>query len=97
VPAEVVMPARRTHEPARRICLQPPLVFAAIPDPILRAKHPPPAFAVEDRKVTHRNPESPRLQVAGAPLLDEELEADLCFSEWIDSQRWDYGRSAPIA
>jgi hypothetical protein len=97
VSPEVVMPTRRTHQPPRRISLQPPLVLAAVPDPVLRSQHPSPALTVENGEVTHRNPECARLQAARAPLLDQELEADLCLCERVNSQRGDYGRSASIA
>ena len=84
VPAEVVMPARRTHQPAWRICLQPPLVLAPVPDPVLRPEHPPPAFAVEHGKISHRHPKGARLQVPGLPLVDEMAISTLGLREWID-------------
>jgi hypothetical protein len=84
VSPKVVVPARRTYEPARRVRLQPSLVLAPVPDAILRPEHPSPALAVKNREIAHRDPKRARLQAADAPFLDQELVTDLCFSEWID-------------
>lgn len=84
VSPQVVMPARGTHQPARRIGLQPPFVLAAVPNSILRPEHPSPSLAVQNREVAHRDPERSRLQVARAPFLDEELVSDLGFCKRID-------------
>ena len=78
------MPARRTYEPARRIRLQPPFVLAPVPDPVFGPEHPPTAFAVEHREVSHRDAKRARLQVADAPFLDEKPVPHLCFRERID-------------
>src|SRR5437667_11890157 len=77
VPSQVVMSARRTHEAARRIGLQPELVLAPVPDAVLRSEHPSPAFAVEHRQVAHGDAIRARLELSGAPLLDQELVSDL--------------------
>lgn len=84
VTAKVVMAARRADEAARRVRLQPPLVLSPVPDAVFRPEHPAAAFAVEDREVSNREPERPRQKGAGAPLLDQELVADLSFRERID-------------
>src|SRR5207253_100994 len=84
VPPQVVMSARRTHEAARRIGLQPALVLAPVPDAVLRSEHPSSAFAVEHRQVAHGDAIRARLEISGASLLDQELVSDLCFREWID-------------
>ena len=84
VPSEVVMTARRTHEPARRIRLQPSLVLAPVPDPVLGSEHPSPSFAVQNGQVANRDSKSAWRQVAHAALLDEEFESDLCLGEGID-------------
>ena len=64
--------------------MEPPLVFAAIPDAIFGSEHPPPSLAVEHRKVSDRQPERSRQQAARAPLCDQKLVADLGFGEGID-------------
>ncbi len=79
------MAARGTHEPARRVRLQPALSLAAVPDAIFRAEHPSASLAVEDREVAHRDPECPRLQAAVAALLDQDAIAGLGIPERIDS------------
>ena len=84
VPAEVVMPARGAHQPARWVGLQPALALAPIPDPILRAEHPPSALAVEDRKVTYGKPERPGLEPAVATLFDEHSIASLGIRKRVD-------------
>src|SRR6266581_3293880 len=90
VPSEVVVAAGRTNEPPRRIRLQPPLVLAPVPDPVLWAERPPPAFVVEHGEVSDRDPEGPRLQAPGAPLLDQGLVAALGFREGIHSHAGEY-------
>ena len=84
------MPARPTHEPPRRICLQPALVLAPVPNPVLGSQHPSPPLAVENRKVADRNPKRTRLQIACAALVGEEFVFVLCVGKWIDSHRADY-------
>ena len=84
------MSARRTHEAARRIGLQPALVLAPVPDAVLRSEHPSPAFAIEHREVADGDAIPARLEVSGAPLLDQELVSDLCFREWIDRHAGEY-------
>ncbi len=79
------MPARGTHEPARRIGLQPPLVLTPIPDAVFGPEHPAPAFAVEHREVAHSDAKRPRLQISDPAFLDEKRVADLRFGERIDS------------
>jgi len=78
------MPARRAHEPPRRVGLQPSLVLPPVPDAVLRAEHPPPAFVVEHRQVAHRDAKRAWLKIADTPLLDEELESDLSVSERVN-------------
>lgn len=89
--AEVVVAARRANEAARRIGLQPALVFAPVPDPVLGPEHPPAALAVEHREVAYSDPERARLHVAGAPFLEQIPVSDLRFGEWIDSHAGEYG------
>ena len=84
VPAQVVVAARRTHEAARRVCLQPPLVLAAVPDAVFRPEHPTPALAVEHGQVSDREPERARRHAAFAPLVHKDLVADLGIGEGID-------------
>ena len=57
VPAKVVMAARGADQAARRVGLQPALVFTAVPDAIFGPEHPAPALAVEDRKIADGEPE----------------------------------------
>jgi hypothetical protein len=90
VPPEVVVSARRAHQPARRIGLEPALVLTPIPDPILRTEHPSPSLVVEDGEVAHRDSERTRLQVADAPLLNEVFVANLGFAERIDRHGGEY-------
>ena len=78
------MAARRTDEPARRVSLQPSLVLAPVPDPILGSEHPSPSLAVQDRQVADRDAKRAWLQVADTALLDEEFETNLSFRERID-------------
>lgn len=78
------MPARTADEAARRIRLQPPLVLAAVPDPILGAEHPAPPFAVQNGEVAHGDTEGAGLERAGAPLLDQVAVPGLGFCERID-------------
>jgi len=84
------MPARWAHKAARRVGLQPAFVLAPVPDSVLRPEHPAPALAVEHREVAHGDSERPGLHVAGSPLLDEVLESDLRFREWIDCHAGEY-------
>ena len=84
VSAEIVMSAGWAHEPARWVGLKPPLVLAPIPDSILGPQHPASSFAVENREIAHRDAERARLQISDAPLLDEELVANLCIGERVD-------------
>ena len=78
------MSARGAHQPARWVGLQPALALAPIPDPILRAEHPPSALAVEDRKVTYGKPERPGLEPAVAALFDEHSIASLGIRKGVD-------------
>ncbi len=91
------MAARRAYESTRGIRLQPALVLAPVPDPVLRAEHPSASLAVEDGEVTDRDPKRARLETARAALFDEKLVSGLGFSEGIDGQRRDYGDSTMIA
>ena len=65
------MAAHRADEAARRIGLKPALVLPPVPHAVLRAQHPPVAFAVEHGEVTDREPECAGLEPSAAPLLDE--------------------------
>ena len=78
------MPARRAHQPPRRIRREPPLVLAPIPDAVLGPQHPAVPLAVEHRKVADRKPERPRLERPASTLGDQGLVAGLCFGEGID-------------
>ena len=78
------MAAGRTDQPARRIRLQPALVFAAVPDAVFGAQHPAASLAVQHRKVSDRQPERSRQHPARASLFNEDLEADLSFGKRID-------------
>jgi hypothetical protein len=90
VPAKIVVATRRAHKAARRIGLQPSFILAAIPDTVLGSEHPASALAIEHRQVAHRDAERPRLEVANAPLLDQESVANFCVGEWIDGHGGDY-------
>src|SRR4029077_1979236 len=85
VPAQVVMPARGTHEAARWIGLQPALTFAAVPDAVLGTEHPSSAFAVEDGQVSNRDPESPCLQASNPALFHQAPVTRLGVGERVDS------------
>jgi len=76
--------AGAADEAARRISLQPALVLAAIPDPIFRAEHPAPPFAVQHREVADRDSKSARLKRAGAALFHEIAVPGLGLCERID-------------
>jgi hypothetical protein len=78
------MAARCAYEPARRVRLQPALALAPVPDAILRAEHPSPSLAVEDREVTHGKSERSGLEPAVAALLDQVAISGLGVCEWID-------------
>jgi len=84
VAAQVVMPAVRTHEPARGISLQPTFMLAAVPDSVLRSQHPAMALAVEHCEIANREPERTRLQAARAPLRDQRSISRLGLGEWVD-------------
>ena len=49
VAAEVVMAAGRADQAPRRVRLQPPLIFSAVPDAVFGPEHPAASFTVEDR------------------------------------------------
>jgi hypothetical protein len=93
VPAQVVMPARWTHQSSRRVRLEPPLVLAPVPDPVLGSEHPPPSLVVEHAQVAHRDPERARLQAPRAPFLDQEPVSDLRFRERIYRHAAEYADS----
>src|SRR5713101_7045923 len=78
------MAARGTHEPSRRIRLQPALPLAAIPDAVLRAEHPSTPFAIEDGQIAHREPERASLKAAVATLVDQLAIVRLGVRERID-------------
>lgn len=78
------MPARTAHEAARGVRLEPALVLAPVPDPVLGPEHPAPPFAVQHGKIAHRNAKGARLQRAGSPLFDEIAITGLGFCERID-------------
>ena len=86
------MPARRTHEPAWRVRLQPPLAFSAVPDTVLGSEHPSPTFAIEHCEVAHREPKSSCLKIAVTTLLDENPVSSLGIRERIDSHGESMGR-----
>ena len=60
VTAQVVMSARRADEAARRVGLQPALVFTPVPDAVFGPEHPTPALAVKDREIPYGEPERSR-------------------------------------
>ncbi len=64
--------------------MQPPLPFSAVPDAVLGAEHPSPAFAVEHSEVANREPERARLQTAIAAFLDQEPVARFGVGKRID-------------
>ena len=90
------MTARWTHQPARRVGLQPAFVFSPVPDAILRSQHPAPSLAVEHREVADRDSKGARLKISRSPLFHQELVPNLCIGEWIDSHAREYG-AAPGA
>ncbi len=94
VPAQVVVAAGRADEAARRIRLQPALIFAAVPDAVLRSENPAAPLAVEDGKVPDRHPERSGQDAPGVPLFDERSIADLGFGERIDCHAESIARSA---
>ena len=79
------MAARWADKPTWRVGLQPAFPLAAVPDSIFRAKHPAAAFTVEDGEVAHGDPERPRLETSGPPLLDQGAVADLRIGKRINS------------
>jgi hypothetical protein len=87
------MAARCAHETSRWICLQPSLALSPVPDAVLRTKHPSPPFAVQDREVADREPESSGLQAAIATLVDQQAIARLCVGKRIDSHKQSIARS----
>ena len=91
VAPEVVVTARRAHQPSRRIRLKPPLVLSPVPDAILRAEHPAPAFVVQHGEVSDRDPEGARLQTSGSALLDQVLVTNLGVGERIYRHAREYG------
>jgi hypothetical protein len=93
VTAQVVVAARRADQPARRVCLQPSLILAAVPDAVFRPEHPAPSFAVEHGQVSDGEPERARGQAAFAPLIDKVLVADLGVGEGIDCHAQSIARS----
>src|SRR5258708_18343352 len=85
VPPQVVMPARRTHQPPRRVCLQPPLVLAAIPDPVLGPPHPPPTLAFGHGQGADGAATSAGRPGAGSPLVGGGSVFAFSFRDRIDS------------
>ncbi len=83
------MAAVVAHEPPWRISLQPPLVLAPVPDPILGSEHPAAPFAVEHGEIPHRQPKRPCLERARATLVDESAITRFGFGEWIDGHDHD--------
>jgi hypothetical protein len=79
------MAARCAHEAPRWVCLQPALTFTAVPDAVLRTKHPAPPLAVENGEVADREPKSSGLEAAVAALIDQQPVARLGVSKRIDS------------
>ena len=79
------MAARCAHETSRRVCLQPALAFAPVPDAVLWAEHPSPPLAVQDRQVADREPEGSGLEAAVATLVDQQAIARLGVGKRIDS------------
>jgi hypothetical protein len=78
------MTARCAHETSRWVCLQPPLAFAAVPDPVLRTEHPAAPLAVQHGKVADREPKSSGLETAVATLVDQQAIAGLSVRKRID-------------
>jgi hypothetical protein len=91
--SEVVMAARCAHEASRWVCLQPALAFAPVPDAVLGTEHPSPPLAVQDRKVTDREPEGSSLKAAVATLVDQQAIPGFGISERIHSHRESIARS----
>jgi hypothetical protein len=91
VATQVVVAAVAADEAAWRIGLQPAFVLPPVPDTVLGPEHPPPAFAVQHREISHRDSERAWLHVARAPFFDQELVSDLSFREWIDCHAGEYG------
>ena len=87
------MAARRADEAARWVCLQPALALSPVPDAILWAEHPSPPLAVQDRKVTDREPEGSSLKAAVATLVDQQAIPGLGISERIHGHRESIARS----
>ena len=79
------MAARWADKSPWWVGLQPAFALSAVPDSIFRTKHPPAAFAVEDREVSHCEAERSSLETSGPPLLDEGAIADLGIREGVDS------------
>src|SRR5207249_1926493 len=75
---------------------QPPFALPAIPDPVLGPEHPSPTLVVEHGEVSHRDPERPRLQAAGAPFLDQVLVANLSVRERIDCHGGEYAARGKV-
>jgi hypothetical protein len=65
--------------------LQPAFALSAIPDAILGTEHPAPSFAVQDREVANREPESSGLKAAVPALVDKQPIASLGIGKRIDS------------
>ncbi len=91
VTAQVVVAARSADETARRIGLQPAFVLPPVPDSVFGSEHPPPAFTVQHREISHRDAKRAWLHVARATFFDQELVSDLSFGEWIDCHAGEYG------
>ena len=83
--SQVVVAARWAYKPTWWVRLQPAFALSAIPDSIFRTEHPSAAFTVEDGEVAHGDPERPRLETSGPPLLDQGAVADLRIGKRINS------------
>ncbi len=81
------MAARCAHEASRWVCLQPAFALSPVPDAILGTEHPAPPFAVKDREVADREPESSGLEAAVATLVDQQAIARLGVGKRIDSHK----------
>ena len=88
------MAARRADKAARWISLQPALIFAAVPDAVLRSENPAAPLAVEDGQVPDRHPERSGKQATGISLFDKRSVAHLGFGERIDCHAESIARSA---
>ena len=83
VARQVVVAARRAHQPPRRLVLDPAVTVAAVPQTVGGSQNPLPALRVTHPEVADRGPERTGIHGSVTPPVDELLIEDLGPAEGI--------------